>query len=905
MADRWKPTRAGIRNVWEYDDQVFDFADGRLILRGPNGSGKSNALALLFPFLFDGTMSANAMDPFAGGRSMRSLLLGVVRDDDAAQGFRHDRRLGYVWLEFGDGERHVTIGCGARATAEAPNPRSWFFVTPRRVGIDLALDHDGEVHERKRLIEVLGHGAVVDTAEEFRAAVDRAVLGIGGDRHRKLIGLIRVLRRPQLAGKLNLDLLSDVLSSGLPGLADDVLDDIASSLDDLESTQRDLAGVQAAHATVETFLPVYATYLRGEAARRTAAVRTAEAERQRGPLPGCPRPHRTRTHRRRSHGQRRVPHACRCRCGRHRRREDRRHRVASLQRRIEPARTRRGRRSCTGCSRRRRARSTEAGDDHRDAMDSADQAEIDAAESGRRTEESLTALIDAADAGDLAWILPTTDSTDPDRLAAAARSAESSRRDDLREVRRALAADDRAAADLGVRQTEAADAGDEAAAAQARADALDAETARLRTALAAAVHDWAATAPQLDETQSMVDHIDRLGDADAGTLADQYRTLTAPARDGLVSARTAVTTTVDAAARRLEELRAERDRVAEEIDAGPEPPPWRSTSRDGRAGAPLWACCDFADTLDDPSRAALEAALDAAGLLDAWVSPDGTAFDAHDSWLVADPSATDEPGHATLRSALVATPAPGAGLDSAAVDSVLDSVTLGRLGVAVDTEGRFRLGPLAGRAAKPQADYIGATARAARRARRLAALDAEINDTVQALAAAETEVDRLTAELTRLDAAPDTLPTTQPLLGALAAASTAAAESPRHCGRRRSRSQPRGRRRRSTDHRGEVAPRHRHKPPTADRSRRNRPRRASRRRFRPHRNHRDRRTPARRRRYPHRSLRAEAGRRAGRAAGRATTRTGRRRQRSNRARHAGPGPSGPDSGPMPKPRWSP
>ncbi len=34
---------AGIRNIWEYDDQVFDFADGRLVLRGPNGSGKSNA----------------------------------------------------------------------------------------------------------------------------------------------------------------------------------------------------------------------------------------------------------------------------------------------------------------------------------------------------------------------------------------------------------------------------------------------------------------------------------------------------------------------------------------------------------------------------------------------------------------------------------------------------------------------------------------------------------------------------------------------------------------------------------------------------------------------------------------------------------------------------------------------
>lgn len=54
VADRWRPHRAGVRNVWEYDDQVFSFADGRLILRGPNGSGKSNALALLFPFLVEG-----------------------------------------------------------------------------------------------------------------------------------------------------------------------------------------------------------------------------------------------------------------------------------------------------------------------------------------------------------------------------------------------------------------------------------------------------------------------------------------------------------------------------------------------------------------------------------------------------------------------------------------------------------------------------------------------------------------------------------------------------------------------------------------------------------------------------------------------------------------------------------
>ena len=111
-------SRAGIRNIWEYDEQVFDFADGRAHPRGPNGSGKSNALALLFPFLFDGTMSASAMDPFAGGRSMRSLLLGVVRDDDATQGFRHDQRLGYVWLELA--QRPTTTTSRSAAVPERP-----------------------------------------------------------------------------------------------------------------------------------------------------------------------------------------------------------------------------------------------------------------------------------------------------------------------------------------------------------------------------------------------------------------------------------------------------------------------------------------------------------------------------------------------------------------------------------------------------------------------------------------------------------------------------------------------------------------------------------------------------------------------------------------------------------------
>ncbi|MFM9701067.1 hypothetical protein [Streptomyces europaeiscabiei] len=41
---RFRPTRAGVVNLWDYRDEEFVFADGRLVLRGPNGSGKTKAL---------------------------------------------------------------------------------------------------------------------------------------------------------------------------------------------------------------------------------------------------------------------------------------------------------------------------------------------------------------------------------------------------------------------------------------------------------------------------------------------------------------------------------------------------------------------------------------------------------------------------------------------------------------------------------------------------------------------------------------------------------------------------------------------------------------------------------------------------------------------------------------------
>ena len=39
MRERWHMNRIGFVNFWLYDDEVFSFADGKLLLRGQNGSG--------------------------------------------------------------------------------------------------------------------------------------------------------------------------------------------------------------------------------------------------------------------------------------------------------------------------------------------------------------------------------------------------------------------------------------------------------------------------------------------------------------------------------------------------------------------------------------------------------------------------------------------------------------------------------------------------------------------------------------------------------------------------------------------------------------------------------------------------------------------------------------------------
>lgn len=77
MSSKWQMNRAGVLNFWYYDDEVFDFSDGKLLLRGSKGSGKSVTMQSFIPVLLDGKKSPDRLDPFGSrSRRMEDYLLG-------------------------------------------------------------------------------------------------------------------------------------------------------------------------------------------------------------------------------------------------------------------------------------------------------------------------------------------------------------------------------------------------------------------------------------------------------------------------------------------------------------------------------------------------------------------------------------------------------------------------------------------------------------------------------------------------------------------------------------------------------------------------------------------------------------------------------------------------------------
>ncbi|MCE7007041.1 TIGR02680 family protein [Kibdelosporangium philippinense] len=722
--NRWQPLRAGLVDLFYYDIEEFHFHDGRLLLRGNNGTGKSKVLALTLPFLLDGELSAHRVEP-DGDRNKRmewNLLLGGKHP--------HNERLGYTWLEFGrvlpdGGTEYRTIGCGLKAVAGRGIARHWFFVTSQRIGHELSLVGPTRVAlSREKLKDSLdGHGMVYDTASEYRRAVDEALFGLGTHRYEALVNLLIQLRQPQLSKKPDEKLLSRALTEALPPLDPALITTVAEAFRGLDEEREALRGLADAKSAAEAFLTHYRRYAHIAAKRRAAPPRQTHSryEQLGRDLGEADAAYETATQAL-DQAQRLLDELAEAKAQLEARRaalqdspemrdaEALKQAGADAERLDKFAKSReRDYVSVVETTRRREEQATRArhaaGTDE-EVFERAKNVAQDAAEAARVADGHAAVIADADERAGAALVTRQTKAVDGlQQLLSAAARAEATLRSAREDVDRITAEQQAADERIAIADGVTAGRGTELVAAYT-AYLVSATTFRVSDVddMLAALDAWVETLDGPNPAASVVDDAvmratEELGRRQAAIEAEQGS------------------------------VHAEREAVVDEIerleagghDAPPKPYTRDEGARDGRPGAPLWKVVDFVAGMSDEHRAGLEAALEAAGILDAWVTPDGEL----QSTVTGDVMIV--PGDAAPAGGLTAVLAPAvdradplaAVLTDDAVTSVLRAIGLGpgaRTWVAVD--GRFAVDVLTGAWHKESAGYIGEGAReAARRAR--------------------------------------------------------------------------------------------------------------------------------------------------------------------------------------------
>ena len=773
---RFQPTRAGIINMWDYRDEEFCFADGWLVLRGPNGSGKTKALEVLFPFVLDGRIDPKRLNPFAAeDRTMKSNLL-----------FRGgENAVGYVWLELRhrDTGEAVTVGVGLHAARHRDTPVRWHFVADGRVGADFSLiTGDDRPMTRRQLAEEIGEPSLYASPTDYRAAIDQRLFGLGRERYEQLLTLILTLRRPQLAKNLDPAKLSDTLTDGLRPVDDDLIAEAARSFDDMEAVATTLEGLTAADEATRAFLASYTTYLRTHARsaadaltrrRETSARRHAELASDITALASA------------ETGQAQA----RARC------QEAEDALAGLRARHDQLKSSRAYQAVEQLAdlerlvRTNEQAAAEAAAELSRRSTATARARADAEQAAgmladRQAAVSRTAaeLADHAAAAGIGWQAADAEAGGFTERAGARVTA---RLEAVRAIRAALESHRRAehARDLARlaldRALEAVTAAERAE--QAAADAVAAARADAQSALAR----WAADhAGVLDEaamrelTEDLSVAIEAFGDPEAATLESVFTGATAAAEQAVRDQQARVRAERGAAQTERDRVAAERDQIAAERDDAPPAHPGRTAGRPGRDGAPLWRLVRFADDVGETRAAALEAALEATGMLDAWITPGDREITAGDSDGYLVPGAPVPGDGASLAGVLVPeddTPVPAARVRAVLASIALDGELFSAAAV-IGADGRYSHGVTAGAHHKDHAEYIGATARARRRAARIAEREARIAELEEQLAVLDRTAAGLAETLAALAQARAALPRTTAITAALRAHSQAVGE---------------------------------------------------------------------------------------------------------------------------------
>lgn len=804
--ERWQPLRIGLIELFHYDSEEFWFHDGHLLLRGNNGTGKSKVLSLTLPLLFDAQLRPARVEPDgdSGKKMAWNLLMGS-----------YPRRIGYSWIEFGRRDAggvadYLTLGVGLSAVAGRAHVDSWFFLLEGgldspgpRLGQDLWLTTaQRQVLTRERLREAIaGRGQLFESGHAYRRAVDERLFHLGQRRYDALMDTLVQLRQPQLSKRPDEAGLSDALSESLPPLPNELLSDVAEALNQLEEDRNRLEETRQLQHAVAQFEHRYRIYTGMLARRQARELRQAQTGFDNASAA-------------RNQAQATFEQAQEAETAAVTARDNTRRASLAARERVDTLQADPRNRDATQLAlaesdmQRRRSAAERAAKRFAEAQDrlhrEADRSrqrdrqaqDARAAMEAARTELLPTAAAIGVDAPLGANPLLALDADaladSPSDLQAGTQALQitvSQRRQDLALLRQRHAEVDRRQAARVLAETHQRDARtelDEALEQRQQAD-LAAECEGI-----ALTESWSRYGADLVQLQ-----FDAIGSLQQFAVWVARPEGDNPALEALTAAWQAALAGHAARQAELDGLRAtqrqqravlddERARLIAGEDAVPLEPPTRAPGvRNARAGAPLWRLLDFHPRLAANERAGLEAALEASGLLDAWLSPDGNLTDAADQPLL-DAHWTRRPPVAgpCLNDALVPSPPEDSSIPGSLLTALLASVAWGSENPHdaeswISPDGRFRLGALSGAWRKSEARYIGHTARERARQQRLqeiataiAALDLAATDLAQQFYTLQADRDQAAQEYRRA-------PSDRTLQAAIVAATAAGQQATR------------------------------------------------------------------------------------------------------------------------------
>ena len=259
---KWQINKVGLVDFWYYDQEEFEFLDGRMLLRGSNGSGKSVTMQSFIPLLLDGNMRPERLDPFGSrARKMENYLLGEDEED-------REERTGYLYMEFKrkETEAYLTIGIGMRARKNKKMEVWYFCITDgRRIGKDLFLYKDVQskiTYTKLELRNRIGEGGqIFETQSEYMNCVNRLIFGFETlEEYKEMLELLIQLRTPKLSKDFKPTVINDILSNSLQPLSEDDLRPMSEAIENMDNIKINLENLEESVKAAREIGRIYDKY---------------------------------------------------------------------------------------------------------------------------------------------------------------------------------------------------------------------------------------------------------------------------------------------------------------------------------------------------------------------------------------------------------------------------------------------------------------------------------------------------------------------------------------------------------------------------------------------------------------------------------------------------------------------